>query len=113
MKPDPIRSSPRRFAPFLDPDLIFGRDRRRGYRHWIALGFEAIEKLLHGHPATSSFCHGESPTFADICLVPQVFNARCFDCDLSGYPTVMRLFDACMALPAFDAAQPSRQPDAA
>ncbi len=102
-----------RVLKFLKEDLGRGRDDRlRWCRHWIALGLAAVEKLLDGHPAAGTFCHGERPTLADICLVPQIFNARRFDCDLSGYPAVMGVFDACMALPAFDKAQPSRQPDA-
>lgn len=82
------------------------------YRHWIALGFTALEGLLAGHPNTGRFCHGDTPTMADICLVPQVFNAKRFDCPLDAYPTVMRIHDACQALPAFAAAAPAKQPDA-
>lgn len=82
------------------------------YRHWIALGFTALEGLLAGHPNTGRFCHGDTPTMADICLVPQVFNAKRFDCPLDAYPTMMRIHDACQALPAFAAAAPAKQPDA-
>jgi glutathione S-transferase len=58
------------------------------------------------------FCHGDTPTMADCCLVPQVFNAKRYDSDLSPYTTIMRVFDQCMKLDAFDRAQPSKQPDA-
>ncbi len=82
------------------------------YRHWIAEGLAKLEAELASSPRTGRFCHGEAPTMADCCLVPQIFNARRYDCDLSPYPVTMRIFDACMALDAFDRAQPSRQPDA-
>jgi maleylpyruvate isomerase len=81
------------------------------YRHWIADGFAKLEAdLTRG--GTGRFCHGDSPTMADCCLVPQVFNAQRYQSDLAPYPTVMRIFDACMRLEAFDRAQPSKQPDA-
>ena len=81
------------------------------YRHWCREGLGSYERELAAGPA-SNFSHGERPSLADICLVPQVFNARRFEVDLSPYPSVRRVVDACMALPAFDAAQPSRQPEA-
>jgi maleylacetoacetate isomerase len=81
------------------------------YRHWIAEGLARLEAEL-GSPATGRFSHGDAPTMADCCLVPQIFNAKRYDCDLSPYPTTMRVFDACMKLEAFDRAQPSKQPDA-
>ncbi len=82
------------------------------YDRWVRLGFETCEALLAGHPATGKFCHGDTPGLADIYLVPQVFNAKRFECDLTPYPTVMRIFGSCMEIEAFDAAQPSRQADA-
>jgi maleylacetoacetate isomerase len=82
------------------------------YRHWIAEGFGPLEAMLRSSSETGTFCHGDAPTLADVCLVPQVFNARRFEVDLAPYPTLMRIFDACMRLPAFDLAQPSKQRDA-
>lgn len=81
------------------------------FNHWIELGFQAFESLLDS-AETGHFCHGDQPTLADICLVPQVFNARRFALDLTPYPRLIRVFEACMAMPAFDRAQPSKQPDA-
>lgn len=81
------------------------------YRHWIADGLARLEADL-AKPGTGRFCHGDAPSMADCCLAPQIFNAKRYDCDLAPYPTVMRVFDACMQLEAFDRAQPSRQPDA-
>jgi maleylacetoacetate isomerase len=81
------------------------------YRHWIADGLAKLEADL-GRGGSGKFCHGASPTMADCCLVPQIFNAKRYQSDLAPYPTVTRIFDACMKLEAFDRAQPSRQPDA-
>lgn len=92
----------------LDADNL-----QRWYRNWVARGFEAFEALVAGNPASGRFCHGDIPGLADICLVPQVFNARRFDCDLAPYPVLMGMFDGCMEIGAFDAAQPANQPDAA
>lgn len=102
-----------RVLNYLTKDLGLPEDAKlEWYRHWVALGFDALEGLLAGHPDTGTFCHGETPTIADICLVPQVFNAKRFDCPLDAYPTVMRIFTACERLPAFAAAHPAKQPDA-
>lgn len=86
------------------------RDVVAWYRHWIAEGLGALEKRLAG--AAGRFCHGDSVTLADICLVPQLYNARRYQCDLSPYPTLRRVEAACLALPAFEDARPERQPDA-
>ncbi|ADP15116.1 maleylacetoacetate isomerase 1 [Achromobacter xylosoxidans A8] len=82
------------------------------YKHWVHQGLEALEAQLAGSAATGRFCHGDTPTIADLCLVPQVANAQRFDCDLSAMPNVVRIDAACRALPAFDAAAPGKQPDA-
>ena len=82
------------------------------YRHWVVSGLAALEAQLASSSSTGRFCHGDTPTLADVCLVPQVFNGKRLDCDLSGVPTVMRIHDACMALDAFQRAAPAAQPDA-
>ena len=81
-------------------------------RHWIETGFEAYEATIARDRRTGTFSHGDAPTIADLCLAPQVFNAARFKVDMARYPTIRRIFDTCMKHPAFDAAQPSRQPDA-
>lgn len=88
------------------------QDRNMWYQHWIHDGMAKLEADLIRGAGAGRFCHGERPGMADCCLVPQVFNARRFDCDLSHAPTVLRIFDECMKLDAFQRAQPSRQPDA-
>ena len=82
------------------------------YAHWIALGLGALEEMLATSSATGQFCHGDSPTLADCCLVPQVFNARRFGCPTQGYPTIERIVATCEQLPAFAQAAPGQQPDA-
>jgi len=83
------------------------------YRHWIELGLAALETQLAPDPATGLFCHGAQPSFADICLIPQLANARRLPLSLDAYPTLLRIEAACSALPAFAAAAPAQQPDAA
>ena len=80
------------------------------YRHWVRTGLEAFERQLTQLPA-SRFCFGDTPTLADCCLVPQIFNGKRFNTPLDGLSRTMAAFDACMALPAFQAAQPSACPD--
>ena len=82
------------------------------YRHWVETGLQAFEQQLVASSMTGTFCHGETPTLADLALVPQVFNARRFECDLTAMPTVLRIVEACSALDAFRDAVPSEQPDA-
>ena len=82
------------------------------HRHWLRSGLATLEALLDGDARTGLYSHGDTPTLADCCLVPQVFNAQRFEVDMTPYPTVTRINEACAALPAFQRAHPSRQPDA-
>jgi len=100
-----------RVRKYLLRDLNAGEDAVSHWqKHWIRLGLLAYEAQLASQPG--AFSHGDAPTLADCCLTPQIFTARRFGCDLSGLPRVMAVFDACMALPAFQRAQPSACPDA-
>lgn len=80
-------------------------------RHWMQLGLATFEAMLARDPATGRFSHGDTPTLADCCLVPQVYNALRYDLDLAAYPNIVRIHANCEALPGFQAAHPSRQPD--
>ena len=102
-----------RVLRYLVKDLKVGEDEKnRWYRHWVETGLEAVERQLAMSAATGRYCHGDAPTLADCVLVPQIFNARRLDCRTEHVPTVMRVFDACMAETAFSATQPSTCPDA-
>lgn len=82
------------------------------YNHWIATGFAGIEALLAADERTGTFCFGDTPGLADILLIPQVVNAGNYKLDMTPFPTINRIFDACMAMPAFEAAHPRNQADA-
>jgi len=103
-----------RILGYLKKELGRSEDEKNAwYRHWIAKGLGALEVLVAGHAGRGQFCHGDAPGLADICLVPQIYNAERFDCPLDAYPTLMDITARCRALPAFAAAAPERQPDAA
>lgn len=95
-------------AEFNTPQV----ERERWVRHWIEAGLEALEDLLAGNPSTGAFCEGDTPSIADICLAPQCYNAQRFMVDLTRYPTVKRIYEQCLTVPAFDRARPENQPDA-
>ena len=80
------------------------------YRHWVREGLEAFERQL-AQGAVSTYCYGDTPTLADCCLVPQIFNGQRFKVNVDGLPRTMAAFDACMKLEAFQRAQPSACPD--
>jgi maleylacetoacetate isomerase len=102
-----------RVRHYLLDELEVGQEKMLGWiQHWLGAGLAAMETLLAEHKESGNFCHGERPTIADIALVTQVTPARTFDCDLASYKRVMRVYETCMALPAFADAHPSKQPDA-
>lgn len=82
------------------------------FRHWVNQTFQPLEKILEESPQTGRFCHGDTPGMADICLVAQVANNARFNVDMTPYPVISRIRDACLEIPAFAEAAPARQPDA-
>jgi maleylacetoacetate isomerase len=89
-----------------DDDIV------RWQRHWIKVGFNALETMLSSSKETGKFCHGDAPTIADICLIPQVANARRVKLEIETWPTIARIEAHALLHPAFDAALPKNQPDA-
>lgn len=102
-----------RVRNYLEKELHLDEaGRTRWAQHWILEALGAVEAHLVKEPDTARFCHGDTPTLADICLASQVFGAKFFNCDTSGVPAVMRVFGECMKIEAFDRAQPLKQPGA-
>ena len=100
-----------RVLRYLVRDLkVSEDDKDRWYRHWVETGLEVVERQLATQPST--YCHGSTPTLADCCLVPQIFNAQRFKCRTDHIPQTMQVYEACMKLPAFSKTQPSECPDA-
>ncbi|MDB5885154.1 MAG: maleylacetoacetate isomerase [Polaromonas sp.] len=100
-----------RVLRYLVRDLnVADEEKNQWYRHWCRQGLEAFERQLSRLPA-SVYCYGDTPTLADCCLVPQIFNAARFNVNFDGLPLTLASYDACMALPAFQKAQPSACPD--
>jgi maleylacetoacetate isomerase/maleylpyruvate isomerase len=100
-----------RVLRYLVHDLKLAEgDKTRWARHWVESGLAVVERHLAAQPAP--FCHGHTPTLADCVLVPQIFNARRFDCDLRHVPNVMRVFEHCMQHDAFERTRPEACPDA-
>lgn len=101
-----------RVLKYLKHEMKVGEDAKNTwYKHWVEVGLTAVEAMLAGHPDTGRYCHGDQPTFADLCLVPQVANARRFDCSLDAMPNIVRIDAACAELAAFQKAAPANQPD--
>ncbi|MGE5339015.1 MAG: maleylacetoacetate isomerase [Gemmatimonadota bacterium] len=101
-----------RVLRYLVRTLGTGDDAKNAwYRHWVEQGLAQVEAQLLAGRRSGRFVLGDQVTLADVLLVPQIFNAQRYDCRLDHVPTVMRIFEACMQVPAFIEAQPSRQPD--
>ncbi len=99
-----------RVLKYLSSELnVDDETKNKWYRHWIEIGFEKIELMLSD---SSDYCVGDQPTLADICLVPQVFNAIRFKVDMAAYPKIAAIYERCNKLAAFDDAAPQNQPDA-
>ena len=102
-----------RVLQYLENDLDVDKEQRDSWvRHWICLGFRAVEALLRDDPSTGQFCEGDAPGLADLCLIPQVYNALRFDVDMSAFPTIHRIHRRCEEMDAFLDARPENQPDA-
>lgn len=95
----------------LLPDLNSGH-KQDWYCHWVRIGFTALETKLRKSKHTGLFCYGDKPTFADCCLIPQVYNAERFSCDMSDYPIIRSINENCLKLSPFIEASPSSQIDA-
>lgn len=102
-----------RVLQYLEHDLKLDEaTKATWYRHWITLGFTALEAMLFQSSETGTFCHGDTPGLADCCLIPQIANSRRFHTPLEAFPTIRRIEEACLALGAFQQAAPQVQPDA-
>ena len=101
-----------RIRHYLTDELGLGQEQLSAWiGHWLAAGLSAMESLIGEHPGAGRFCHGETPTIADIAVVTQVTPAKTFGLDLTPYPRVVRVYDSCLAIPAFAEAHPAKQPD--
>jgi maleylpyruvate isomerase len=102
-----------RILKYLKHTLKVGDEAKDAwYRHWLESGFESLEKRLANDSRVGKLCFGDTPTLADLCLVPQVYNARRFNLDMSRYPTIERIADHAAQIDAFARAAPGQQPDA-
>ena len=102
-----------RVLKYLKHDLKVDEEAKNGwYRHWIDVGLGGLEQMLAGSPQTGRFCHGDTPTLADVYLIPQVESARRFNVDMARWPLISAIDQACGELHAFQQAAPNMQPDA-
>lgn len=96
-----------RVLTYLQKNLnITDEQKKQWYSHWVELGLAALEQKLVNQNSNTTFCFTDYPSFADICLIPQIFNARRFQCDMTNYPTLIKIEENCLKLPAFNNAAP-------
>ena len=101
-----------RVLKYLNKGLeISEQQKTEWYHHWVQLGFRALEQRLASNENTGRCCFADEPGLADVCLVPQVFNAHRFDVPMGEFPTIASINKYCLALPAFDRARPEKQLD--
>lgn len=106
----PLNNS--RVLKYLTTDANLSENQKAAwYHHWVSKGLTALEKRLANNPFTAKYCFGDTPTLADVCLIPQLYNAKRFQCDTSNYPTLMRINAECLQLPAFIEAEPREVED--
>lgn len=102
-----------RVQQYLVNEMGVSEDQKlQWYHHWIATGFKGLETRLAQDPRTGLCCYGDEPSLADLCLVPQVYNALRFNCPMDDYPTIQKINDHCLSIDAFAKAAPERQADA-
>lgn len=102
-----------RVLRYLSRTLSIAAEQRQSWsQHWVMTGLQALETVCAQHSAAGRYCYQDSLSLADVCLIPQLANARRYDCDLSPFPTLMAIEAHCLKLDAFKKAAPSAQPDA-
>ncbi len=101
-----------RVLKYLVDDLKFSEEQKLDwYHHWLKQGFSGIETELASNESISKCCFGDQPTLADVCLIPQVYNAHRFEFSMAAYPRIMAVNDYCLSLEGFDSARPEKQAD--
>lgn len=101
-----------RVTQFLTSELdISESEKLSWYQHWVAVGFSALERRLSLSYKHQGFCYGDSVSLADLCLIPQVYNALRFNCPMQDYPVISAIYEHCQQLPAFKVASPEAQAD--
>jgi maleylacetoacetate isomerase len=97
---------------YLKDDLVLNELQiKNWYHHWLKQGFDALELALNNHGGVGLFCLGDKPTIADVCLIPQIYNAFRYEFPMDNYPALMKIYNHCMQLSYFDLASPERQFD--